>query len=445
MSGADRLLEYLLDEVSLLGDSGMCTGRGGQVSMLSLASDYSVGATSDDFKKLVSKFYGLTQTATTEASDSIVDRPLLETVWRWLAACPEVSVGEDREGNSLSLSEFEEIERRQASNADAAADKDQPVDGQTTNSMGSGPMRLSTSIIRKWQTVTGHAPDIALVAPAEFQALCLIAAAGESGILQTELVKLSGQDKRSLPKRTDKLADCGYIEKRPYYIKNMKTSLLRHRKFFRSTKDGSYRGTLPTTSDIFGPDGFDFDNFMTLLVNLLDSEGPATLVSVHDSLGIDRGTTWQFRCVRRGLEKLEATGIISRFSARRKERTNNSQNYYIRCLKLNRMPTDEDRRTAHAISRAQLDEFRLRLEKEYNEAHLDDGDADRPQVDSQISLQDGDVPETEPLTQASKPVASSFFDPEEPYPSFLFRAVQSYGVKGVSTVVSRISLLEDRG
>jgi hypothetical protein len=419
-------------------------------SLASFCADPSIGATSNDFKRFVSKFYGPIQAATNLASDSVVDRPLLETVWRWLTAHPEVSVGEDREGNALSLSEFEDIEHRNAgqprhvdSDADAAADDIQPSDGLESNMNNSEPLRMFTSNVRRWQTITGHAPDITLVAPAEFKALCFIAAAGEDGILQPDLIKASGQDKRSLPQRTDRLASNGYIEKRPYYIKNMKTSLLKHRKFCRSAKNESLQGYQPTRKDIFTPGGFDFDNLVTFLVNILESEGPVTLGSLHASLGIETGTTWEYRCLRRGLEKLDAAGIISRFSARRQTLTQSGQSYYVRCIKLNRIPTDEDRRTAHTISRAQLEEFRLRLEKEYksNEELNESRDTYHDQhLESPIALQDvGDILEAEGLEQAFQPDAFSSLDPDEPFPNAVFRAVDCSGAKGISTIVRRLS------
>jgi hypothetical protein len=390
-----------------------------------------IGAASGDFERLVSKFYGSTEIAA-DGSKSVVDRALLETVWTWLTERPEVSVGEGREGNALSLLEFEGREREHAdSTADAAAGEDQPTDSQPTETKSSAPLRVFTSIVRRWQTITGHAPDVSLIPPAEFQALSLIAAAGEDGILQTEVARLSGQDKRSLPHRTDNLARNGYIEKRPYYIKNMKTSILRHRKFCRS--GASHQGT-PAAKDIFTPDGFDFDHFMKVLANVLQTEGPVTLTSLHHSLGIIGATKWQFRCIRRALDKLEVAGVISRFRARRQIRTNHSQTFYIRCVKLERVPTEEDRKAAHAISRAQLEEFRQRLEKEYNAELYADGDA---HIDPQLeNVDDGDdAPEAEALEQASQQYAPSFVDLDEPFPSIIFKAVQRSGVKGTSTSV----------
>jgi transcription factor C subunit 3 len=436
MAGVDLLLEYLLDEISILGDSGkvICchfvTLPTSQPCMR-ISTDIYPGATSADFLGLVSKFYE--QEAGTVSAQ--IDRPLLDTVWNWLTDRPEVSVGKEREGNALSLSEFEAAELQHAGpdadlDAGATADEDQP-----TETKSSGPLRIFTSIIRRWQTMTGHAPDVTLVPPAEFQALCLITAAGERGIIQTQLSRLSGQDKRSLPHRTDNLARHGYIEKRPYYIKNVKTSLLRHRKFCRAGEENQLTG-----KHIFTPDGFDFDYFMKLLAHTLQSEGPITLVNLHQRLAVAGGSSWQFRCVRRGLDKLEVIGIITRFRARRDIRTI-SQALYVRCVKLERMPSEEDRKAVHAVSRVQLDEFRLRLQRESDESkQLSDQNDDQipdAQLDPQLEIQEDadEVPDVGVVEQAARKFAPIFLDPDDPFPNAIFRTVQRAGVKGISTTV----------
>lgn len=64
-----------------------------------------------------------------------------------------------------------------------------------------------------WHAVAGHDPDFGRVKSLDFICLSIIAACGPKGILQHDLTRISGQDKRSLPARTDRLRDGGYIEK----------------------------------------------------------------------------------------------------------------------------------------------------------------------------------------------------------------------------------------
>ena len=74
-------------------------------------------------------------------------------------------------------------------------------------------IRLYTSESRMWYALTGHGPDLTKIKALDFVALSIIAACGPKGILQHDLTRISGQDKRSLPARTDRLHDAGYIVK----------------------------------------------------------------------------------------------------------------------------------------------------------------------------------------------------------------------------------------
>jgi transcription factor C subunit 3 len=73
--------------------------------------------------------------------------------------------------------------------------------------------------------------DLKKVPTMEFALLSLIAANGATGITQPELTQYSGQDKRSVPHRTDELARKGYIVKKPVQAGKARTSLCVHSKF----------------------------------------------------------------------------------------------------------------------------------------------------------------------------------------------------------------------
>ena len=80
-------------------------------------------------------------------------------------------------------------------------------------SVNSG-VRLFASENRMWHALTGHEPDSSRLKELDFVLLSIIASYGSKGILQHDLVRASGQDKRSLPHRTDRLHEYGYIEKK---------------------------------------------------------------------------------------------------------------------------------------------------------------------------------------------------------------------------------------
>ena len=74
-------------------------------------------------------------------------------------------------------------------------------------------IRLYTNQNRMWYAITGHGPDESRIKSLDFICLSVVAASGPKGILQHNLISITGQDKRSLPSRTDRLRDDGYIVK----------------------------------------------------------------------------------------------------------------------------------------------------------------------------------------------------------------------------------------
>ena len=183
---------------------------------------------------------------------SNVDRPFLEQVWKWLLQNPDIRLGGYAGLKRLTLSEVEArnaaikppersilisqqtdlsqtIAPTEASDAPTIVqDGDVTQTQQTAKSVSARTenaavpqeakfnpgIRLYASNDRMWHTLTGHAPDSNKVKSLDFICLSIIAACGPKGILQTDLVRISGQDKRSLPARTDRLHDGGYIEKK---------------------------------------------------------------------------------------------------------------------------------------------------------------------------------------------------------------------------------------
>ena len=75
-------------------------------------------------------------------------------------------------------------------------------------------IRLYASEHHMWHALAGHGPDPNKIKALDFACLSMIAIHGRRGVYQHELVKISGQDKRSLPARTDRLHNDAYIEKK---------------------------------------------------------------------------------------------------------------------------------------------------------------------------------------------------------------------------------------
>lgn len=129
--------------------------------------------------------------------------------------------------------------------------------------------RLYASQNRIWQALTGHSMDLKKVPTMEFALLSLIAAAGVDGITQPELTHTSGQDKRSVPHRTDELGRKGYIVKTFIQAGKMRTSLCVLKKF---ATDNSLVSSA-AVEDVFQEGRFVASGFAHLLYNKLKDAG----------------------------------------------------------------------------------------------------------------------------------------------------------------------------
>ena len=129
--------------------------------------------------------------------------------------------------------------------------------------------RLYASQSRIWQALTGHGIDLKRVPSMEFVLLSLIAARGATGIPQPELTQLSGQDKRSVPHRTNELARKGYIVKHPVQHAKIRTSLCVHTRFISQTTFLSSG----VVEDVYKEDSFVLAGFVHLLYSKLKDAG----------------------------------------------------------------------------------------------------------------------------------------------------------------------------
>jgi hypothetical protein len=139
-------------------------------------------------------------------------------------------------------------------------------DEPTTSAAGP---RLYASQNRIWQALTGHSIDLKKVPSMEFVLLSIIASRGMNGITQPDLTAMSGQDKRSVPHRTDELSRKGYIQKMPVQAGKMRTSLCVHKKFV--TKDHFLSSG--RVEDVFQYKKFVLSGFIRLLHDKLKDSG----------------------------------------------------------------------------------------------------------------------------------------------------------------------------
>lgn len=130
---------------------------------------------------------------------------------------------------------------------------------------------------RMWLALAGHEKDLQRIPLAQFILLSHIAACGEKGILQPELTKISGQDKRSVPKRTDALQKHGYITKRAIQAPGARTSLCKLKRFISDeTKQvvSDARQPESTIEPVFRDDRILIDRFLDVALQVIKEFGP---------------------------------------------------------------------------------------------------------------------------------------------------------------------------
>ncbi|KAL4878828.1 hypothetical protein BJY04DRAFT_229542 [Aspergillus karnatakaensis] len=278
------------------------------------------GASPKDILSSIDVFYSKS-TDHESSRRHVVDRQFQEKVWIWLARNPEVSIGKDREGNGLSL---EDAETRQSKTE------------ETT------PIRVFVSEERTWLAITGHEPDDTKVLPLEFELLSIIASRQASGISQPELIRISGQDKRSVPKRTDVLQKKGYIEKRAIQMRNARTSLCTLRKFVQAGQSSSETSTRSDADRMI-----DFKAFTSKLFQILKEYQIISRTDLKDVLGFsDR---WHWKVLSRALRKFERIGNLKRVRALSQYAA--TQKKYHPCVMFVREPTEKDIEMFHDFSK----------------------------------------------------------------------------------------------
>ncbi|KAL1876037.1 hypothetical protein Plec18167_005298 [Paecilomyces lecythidis] len=303
----NHLIDFLLSEIALCGDQG--------------ASPSDVLAFTDAFYKRAAQDGASDASGASQKRTPVINRAFQEKVWSWLTRNPEVSVGKNRQWNHLTLTEAEErLSGASTTNEQDAPMDDSPVASDTeakppASEDGELP-RVFVSEERTWFAITGHGPDVTKVLPTEFALLSIIASHKSKGIVQTELVRLSGQDKRSVPKRTDVLQKKGYIEKRAIQVKSARTSLCTLRKFAQVKPTFDSTGT-PADAEADSKEEkeeiLDFKLFTDKLFEILREYSVIARIDLKRILGFN--DLWRWKILSRALRKFERIGVLKRVRA----------------------------------------------------------------------------------------------------------------------------------
>lgn len=288
---------------------------------------------------------------------------------------------------------------------------------------------MFVSIERMWLAITGHEPDSSRVLPLEFALLSIIASRKTGGMVQSDLVRLSGQDKRSVPQRTDSLHQKGYIEKKAIQYKATRTSLCTLAKFAGSNEAVSYAHPSPdgTTSELNKHKIIDFSVLLTKLFTFLKE---FQVISRDDlKRKMEMQDRWHGKILRRAIQKLEAIGCVRRVRAI--SQYHKLMKSHHASIMLIREPTPNDIRLFHD----DISSLVTSLEAggvEDEELAQDEAVEGTPEIDP--LLQDGSSKE-EFVVDASR--KSPQWNPDRNLPNIIFDVVNGAGTNGINNQVSR--------
>lgn len=207
-----------------------------------------------------------------------------------------------------------------------------------------------------WRTLTGHGEDFRRVPLMEWRLLVVIASTQEEGIIQGDLVRATGQDKRSVPRRTDFLRNKGYIAKRTHLVRGSKTSKLWLVQFAPElpapSSNAMNKARALLTRDMepvpwyhqwvnnkskTGRDEIHYQNFAQTIVGIIKAWGTLRIRDLKKKLGIS-GFKWQMKVMSKFLRRFNAQGNMVYAAAKFP-----GNNFVFKdCVKFIRDPTEQD-------------------------------------------------------------------------------------------------------
>ena len=368
-----------------------------------------------------------------------------ERIWHWLTRHPDLSVGNDRKGNALSLADLEARLPAQSSAATpglhygknvssmdcrvftvTAAESSAPIPApQPAGSLNPAESpRIFVTQERMWLTICGHPKDLAKIFETEFALLAIIASYRSAGILQSDLIRESGQDKRSVPQRTDALQKKGYIEKRAVHAKGSRTSRLFLRRFVASTVPDmiSRKAANEDNGSDDKPDtdeSIDLKVLIRQLFEVLRGRGIVTGMDLRAQLKMTG--RWRRRILNRLVRQFEVWGCIKRVKAASEYSARLGWHY--QCIKFIREPSEKDLQTYFDTSSNLLDAT--------EGPDSDDGkqeNAQRTTRASSAALDEGSLEEVHTVVPQ--------WNPDRLIPNSLRDVVHRAGARGASNLVS---------
>ncbi|KAJ9148441.1 Transcription factor tau subunit sfc3 [Pleurostoma richardsiae] len=463
--GLDELIEALVGEVSYYGDGCPITkilsaikeyqSGGGETLSDATQSDSAQGDAAPGDATGGDATEGDPDPAGAEAQKSPAEVVSLSEaelsfarkVWEWFLSRTEAKVGAKGEWNHLSLDDLlaipEDMPEDQAAGS-AGIPAQRPIDPQGSKK-GIPATRPGVFVSDEtiWKSLTGHEPNFKRVPPLEWKCLVGIAATKEKGILQRELGRLTGQDKRSVPKRTDFLTQKGYIAKRTTIIRKSKTSKLWLSRFappLLQNADDPLSSQLQGVElsrevlvDNLDPvpwctrwtgEVIDFLAFGQTLLAIVKTWGVIRITDLKTKLGI-LGSTWQMRTLAKQCRRFEGLGVFAYVAAV----FQNDRQVFKDCIKFIRDPTDEEWREFLATGK----KTSRYSDQTKNKLPLPNAPSTAQPEDPTTHIPDKEGLEIDRKHPRPKiPLSFTRWEPEKPLANTVFETLQLAGSAGLS-------------
>ncbi|KAI0135661.1 hypothetical protein F4814DRAFT_402093 [Daldinia grandis] len=455
--GLDELIESLLTEIAFSGVRGCSVS-----TLLKTVEAFYSGAQEE-----TSNFAAGHRDKGQKPSDApqiyqdahSYDLCMCSKVWGWLVSRADVSVGTNRQFNHCKLEEILALpeEEDNLSSAEVVeVSKDQtstPVNERQRPLKGHrGPEgiaskyrpRLHVSDERQWKTIAGHGPDLKRLPLFEWKALVDIASVREKGILQGDLVRLSGQDKRSLPTRTDALAKKGYIIKQSIILRGCRSSKLWLARFADNAKenrDGLNLEKLDLTKETLTKDlrpvpfsaswngeRLDYIAIAQAFNAVIKAWGIMRYCDVRTKLDANRVP--QMRALAKTSRWFTSIGAVTFVAAR----FANGQKLFKDCVKFIREPTAEEWRVFRTTPSAHIRVPSARLGKrgQASRARYNKGAKFSPH--SQVKSKQTSSQELQTKPSDKERLIPSLWTPYKPMVNTTFEIIKRAGPKGSSNL-----------
>ncbi|CAN8095946.1 unnamed protein product [Discula destructiva] len=366
--GLDELIEWLIGEVAFFGEG--CAISDIFASVRKHGKDAQV---TDDNKPETGGSNAAAIEAAAKAPLTNAELRLGRLIWSHIIDTGDVSVGPNGKWNLLTFDELVSIPEDKAEGSGAAIKdikarlKDsQPEQTERTSTENPSNTRklpkirprLFVSEETVWKTLTGHGIDFKRVPLMEWRLIVCIGSTKEAGIAQPDLVRATGQDKRSVPKRTDFLDIKGYIVKRTHMFRGMKTSKLWLTQFApelpapTNTLKGLDMSKALMTRDMDpvpwvhqwvgnknakGKEELAYHALIQTVVAIIKAWGTVRVRDLKKKLGII-GLRWQMKIVSRFLRRAEKRGNLAYTAAQ----FMGNNVIFKDCVKFIREPTEDD-------------------------------------------------------------------------------------------------------